>query len=90
MVLAACHAATAAAYRHEAWSLPSAFLAAGARAVIASTDIISDADAGAFFDDLRARIQRGTAPDTALRDARSVWLAEHPAAAWTRALMVFQ
>jgi hypothetical protein len=47
VVLAACQAAASATFRHEMWSLPSAFIAAGARAVIASTDVISDADAGA-------------------------------------------
>jgi hypothetical protein len=90
VILAACHAATTASYRHEAWSLPTAFIAAGARAVIASTDVISDGDAGAFFDDLRVRIEQGAAPELALRDTRSQWLAAHPAAAWTRSLMVFQ
>lgn len=90
VVLAACHAATTASYRHEAWSLPAAFLAAGARAVIASTDVVSDADAGAFFDDLRARIERGAAPAVALHDTRAQWLAAHPSASWTRSLMVFQ
>jgi hypothetical protein len=90
VVLAACHAAVAANYRHEAWSLPAAFVAAGARAVIASTDVISDADAGAFFDDLRARIEQGATPAVALRDTRARWLASHPAASWTRSLMVFQ
>ncbi len=90
VVLAACHAATTARYRHEAWSLPTAFIAAGARAVIASTDIISDAEAGGFFDDLRARIERGIAPAIALRDTRAAWSATHPAADWTRSLMVFQ
>jgi CHAT domain-containing protein len=90
VILAACHAATAAAYRHETWSLPAAFLAAGARAVIASNDVISDGDAGGFFDELHARIERGATPAVALNGTRTRWLAAHPAAAWTRSLMVFQ
>jgi CHAT domain-containing protein len=90
VVLAACHAAVTARYRHEAWNLPAAFIAAGARAVVASTDVISDADAGAFFDEMRARIERGVSPAVALRDARSAWLAAHPAAAWVRSLMVYE
>jgi len=90
VILAACHAARAATYRHEAWSLPAAFIAAGARAVIASTEVIDDASAGAFFDDVRARIERGASAATALRDARSAWQAVHPDAAWVRSLMVFQ
>ena len=51
---------------------------------------LDDAQAGAFFDDLRARLERGSAPAIALHDARVAWLATHPAAAWVRSLMVFQ
>lgn len=90
VILAACHAATTATYRHEAWSLPAAFVAAGARAVIASTDVIDDAAAGAFFDDMRARIEHGESPAVALRDVRVAWLASHPGATWVRSLMVFE
>lgn len=90
VVLAACHAAVTATYRHEPWGLPAAFIAAGARAVIASTDVISDAEAGAFFDDLRARMERGSPPEVALRDARSAWLVARPGAAWVKSLMVFR
>jgi len=90
VILGACHAATTAKYRHEAWGLPGAFLAAGARAVIASTDVIADAEAGAFFDDLRSRIERGVDPAVALRDTRTSWSATHHAADWSRSLMVFQ
>jgi hypothetical protein len=89
VILAACHAASTATYRHEAWSLPAALLAAGARAVIASTDIIDDDAAGALFDDVRGRIERGASPATALRDARLAVLARAPGAAWLRGLMVF-
>jgi cellulose synthase operon protein C len=90
VILAACHAAATAKARHEAWSLPAAFVMAGARAVIASPDVISDAEAGGFFDDLRVRIEHGVAPAIALHDTRTSWLAAHPGADWTRSLMVFQ
>jgi hypothetical protein len=90
VILAACNAAKTATHRDEAWGLPAAFIAAGARAVIASTEVIDDASAGAFFDDVRARIQRGASPVAALRDARSAWQAVHKDAAWVRPLMVFQ
>jgi hypothetical protein len=89
VILAACHAASTATYRHEAWSLPAALLAAGARAVIASTDIIDDDAAGALFDDVRGRIERGASPAIALRDARRALLDRAPGAAWPRGLMVF-
>jgi tetratricopeptide (TPR) repeat protein len=90
VVLAACHAASTAPNLFQSWSLPAAFIDAGARAVIASTGVIDDASAGAFFDDLRARLDRGVSPPIALRAARTEWLAAHPAAAWVRSLMVFQ
>ncbi|HEX7842217.1 MAG TPA: CHAT domain-containing protein, partial [Kofleriaceae bacterium] len=56
VVLAACRAGATASYRHEPWGLPAAFVEAGARAVIASPDVIADADAGAVFDAVSARI----------------------------------
>jgi cellulose synthase operon protein C len=90
VILAACHAGATASYRHEPWGLPAAFVEAGARGVIASPDVIADADAGAFFDALRARIERGASPAVALHDVRLEWLAAHPGAAWVRSLMVFR
>jgi len=90
VILAACHAGATASYRHQPWGLPAAFVEAGARAVIASPDVIADADAGAFFDAVRARIERGASPAVALHDVRFEWLAAHPGAAWVRSLMVFR
>jgi len=90
VILAACHAGATASYRHEPWGLPAAFVEAGARAVIASPDVIADADAGAFFDNVRTRIEGGRSPALALREVRIEWLAAHPGAAWVRSLMVFQ
>jgi hypothetical protein len=90
VILAACHAGATASYRHQPWGLPAAFVEAGARAVIASPDVIADADAGAFFDAVRARIERGASPAVALHDVRLEWLAAHPGAAWVRSLMVFR
>jgi len=75
VVLAACRAAAFAPYVHEAWSLPAAFLSAGARAVLASPSPLSDAEAGPFFAAVRARIHAGSPPVVALRDERQVWLA---------------
>jgi cellulose synthase operon protein C len=90
VILAACHAGATASYRHEPWGLPAAFIEAGARAVIASPDVIADADAGILFDALRARIERGASPTAALHDVRIEWLAAHPDAAWVRSLVVFR
>jgi hypothetical protein len=90
VILGACHAARAASYHHQAWSLATAFIHAGARAVIASSAEIPDVDAGAFFDGLRARIARGQPPAVALRDGRREWMHSHPRADWVSGLMVFQ
>jgi CHAT domain-containing protein len=90
VVLAACHAGATASYRHVPWGLPAAFVEAGARAVIASPDVIADAEAGGLFDAVRARIASGASPAVALRDARRDWLAAHPGATWVKSLMVFQ
>jgi len=90
VVLAACHAAKTAPFHHQPWSLPAAFVEAGSRAVIASTGVIDDADAGGFFDRLREELERGAAPAIALRDTRARWLQAHPGASWVRSLMVFE
>jgi hypothetical protein len=89
VVLAACSAANAAPVLHERWSLPAAFVFAGARAVLAPAAPIPDADAAAFFDDLRARIHAGADAAVALRDARVAWLASGRGE-WVRDVIVFE
>jgi hypothetical protein len=89
VVLAACRASRGAAVLHEPWSLPAAFVFAGARAVVASAAPIPDGDADAFFGDLRARVERGAAAAVALRDARQAWLAAGRSG-WVRDLIVFE
>lgn len=89
VVLAACRAAEVAPYAHQPWSLPAAFVAAGARAVIASPAAIDDAEAGEVFAQLRARLARGEPAARALRDVRVAWLAAHPGATWVGSLIVF-
>ncbi|HTE55091.1 MAG TPA: CHAT domain-containing protein [Kofleriaceae bacterium] len=89
VILAACRASRVAAVLHESWSLPAAFVFAGARAVIASAEPIPDADARAFFGDLRARIAGGEVAAAALRDARRAWLAAGRGA-WVESVVVFE
>ena len=89
VVLAACHAARGAAVVHEPWSLPTAFVFAGARAVIAPAAPVPDRDAAAFFADVRTRVERGDDAAVALRDARLGWL-NAGGAAWVRDLIVFE
>jgi len=89
IVLAACRASLAAPVLHETWSLPAAFVYAGARAVIASTAPMPDAEAGAFFDLLRAIVRTGAPAAVALRDARQRWVSEGHGQ-WVRDLIVFE
>ncbi|HEY4242860.1 MAG TPA: CHAT domain-containing protein [Kofleriaceae bacterium] len=89
VILAACRASEAAPRFHEAWSLPAAFVLAGARAVIASAAPIPDADAAPFFDDVRARVRGGTPVAVALRDSRQAWIAAGKGE-WVRDVMVFE
>jgi tetratricopeptide (TPR) repeat protein len=78
VVLAACHAARSAGHEVDSWSLPAAFVRAGARAVLASPREIRAAQAGPFFDGVMSRIRAGAAPSVALRDERASWLARDP------------
>src|SRR6185295_20168 len=87
IILAACRASRAAPVWHETWSLPAAFVFAGARAVIASAAPIPDADAASFFDAVRSKVRAGVAVAVAIRDARQQWLADHRAD-WVRDVIV--
>ncbi len=89
VVLAACNAGRAAPYLHEPWGLPMALIVAGARAVFASSEAIPDANAGAFFDAVLARIAHGESPPVALRDERLARL-QKDARSWTRYVLLFQ
>jgi CHAT domain-containing protein len=89
IVLAACRASQAAPIFHETWSLPAAFVHAGARAVIASAAPIPDAEAGEFFAAVRTRVAAGTAVAIALRDARRAWITQHHTD-WVRDVIVFE
>ncbi|WP_426733284.1 CHAT domain-containing protein [Myxococcus faecalis] len=88
--LAACSAGRlASTTTHEPFSLPAAFIEAGARAVLASTVDIPDA-AGRFFDGVRQRIRGGTAPAVALRDERQKWLARDARNGWTHHVLLVE
>lgn len=89
VTLAACQAAHTARQIHEPFSLPVAFLEAGARAVLAATVDIPDAEAGPFFVAVQDRIRAGQSAATALRDVRQEWLRTNPES-WVRAVLVFE
>jgi hypothetical protein len=89
VVLAACRATRVAPYLHRRWTLPDAFLAAGARTVIATDIDIPDRDATAVFADLRRRIAAGEPPATALAAIRSAAIARDPKT-WVSRVAVFE
>jgi cellulose synthase operon protein C len=87
ITLAACEAARTAPYLHEPWSLPYAFLLAGARGVIAPSTPIPNSEAGAFFRALDGALLRGLDPATALRDERL--LHRDASATWVDGVVLF-
>jgi cellulose synthase operon protein C len=86
VVLAACRSARLAPYLNRRWTLPDAFLAAGARAVIATDVDIPDPAAAAVFTQLRERIERGEAPAAALAAIRKT----APPTSWIARVAVFE
>jgi hypothetical protein len=89
VLLGACRAATVAPWLHERWSLPHAFLKAGARAVIAAPVDLPDAEAREFFAGLVTRLDQGSSPAVALKDARAKWLQEKKSG-WVRSVLIFE
>ncbi len=89
VILAACRAAHTAPSYHEPFSLPVAFLEAGARSVLAATVDIPDAQAGPFFEAVRGRLRGGQPLAVALRDERVAWL-RRGGAEWVRAVLAFE
>jgi hypothetical protein len=90
VVLAACHAAHTSYAVHESFSLPAAFIEAGARGVLAATVEIPDREAETFFNAVRERIRSGTEPSLALRDERVQWLREGKGKAWLDSVLLFE
>jgi hypothetical protein len=89
VTLAACRAAYTAFQIHEPFSLPAAFIEAGARTVLAATVDIPDAEAGPFFLAVQERIRSGQSAAAALRDVRMEWLRMEPES-WARSVLVFE
>jgi cellulose synthase operon protein C len=92
VVLAACNSAASSrqfpSYSGR-WSLPSAFLDAGARAVVAANVAIPDRAASAFFDEVVGTIETGVPAARALRDTRMAWL-RRGGADWVEDVVLFQ
>ena len=76
--LAACGTARRHPLSHKPPSgLPTAFIYAGASAVLAATTEVPNS-VGQFFEGVGARVRKGTPPAVALRDERREWLAKLP------------
>jgi hypothetical protein len=88
VVLGACRSAKQARYEAFRWSLPDAFLTAGARAVVASATAIPDDQGAALFAELRARIARGEPVARAVAELRVDRIAR--AQSWAAGLIVFE
>jgi hypothetical protein len=90
VVLAACEAARGTSALHEHGSLPNAFLAAGARTVLAAMQPIPNEDASTFFGAVRERMRGGASPSVATRDERLKWLSSGEDADWVNGVLVFE
>jgi cellulose synthase operon protein C len=89
VVLAACQSAQGARYQHAPWSLPNAFLSAGARGVLAASTEIPDREAGAFFTRVLQRIRAGVPAAAALRDEKVAALASG-GSSWIDDVILFE
>jgi len=87
VLLGACRAATGSHYRDATWSLPQAFVQAGARAVIASLAELPDDRVGRFLSAVARRVESGAAPSVALRDERVEWLRRGER--WSQEIVLF-
>jgi hypothetical protein len=87
VLLGACRSATGSHYRDAAWTLPQAFVRAGARAVYASMAELPDDRVGDFLGGVARRLERGEAPSVALRDERVEWLRRGET--WARDVVLF-
>ncbi|WP_249351184.1 CHAT domain-containing protein [Corallococcus exiguus] len=90
VILAACDAARGTTALHELGSLPNAFLAAGARGVVAATLPIPDEDSSVFFGNVRDRLRAGSPLGTAVRDERQQWLQRSASNNWVNGVLVFE
>ncbi|SEK31547.1 Putative zinc-finger [Stigmatella aurantiaca] len=89
VLLAACEANVGALRYHDVWSLPAAFIQAGARSVVAPSSQVPDAEVGTFFQELLERVDAGATAAQALRDTRRAWLQTKPTR-WVEDLVVFE
>ncbi|HSR99563.1 MAG TPA: CHAT domain-containing protein [Kofleriaceae bacterium] len=90
VLLGACHAATSSRSLEGGMGLAEAFLRAGARAVVASPDAVSDLGAHGFFAAVREQVMRGTDAAVAVRDERQRRPATSRNDSWIDGVVVFE
>lgn len=88
VILVSCSTATTSRLWHKSWSLPSAFIRAGARAVFASTHPVPYPQGGTFFAEIHTMMQEGMPAHLALQNVRRTWLARHED--WVRSVVLFE
>ncbi len=90
VVLGACDVGRSARYWSYSHGMPSAFLRAGARFVIASPSPVEDAAARPFFESVWRRVREGAPLAKALRDERRSPRWQSESDDWTRDVVAFQ
>lgn len=89
VLLAACYSGQTRPSLHESFGLPTSFIQAGARVVLATTEQLPNREAGEFFERVLTRIRAGEAPAVVLRDERLAWL-KSPGTPWVEHVLLFQ
>jgi cellulose synthase operon protein C len=92
VLLAACEAGKKTAGARAGWSMPRAFLEAGARAVIAAPTDLPDVEAGKFFAEISAELGRTPRAALAVQRVRLRWAKARPAGEepWIDSVVVFE
>jgi cellulose synthase operon protein C len=90
VILGACHAAASSRSLEGGIGLAEAFLRSGARAVIASPDVVPDLEAREFFTAVRERIAHGADPAIAVRDERTRHITASHDDTWMSSVVVFE
>ncbi|WP_257462779.1 CHAT domain-containing protein [Archangium lipolyticum] len=89
VLLAACYSGRTTPSLHESFGLPIAFIHAGARWVLATTEKIPNSEAARFFEPVLARIRAGEPPARVLRDERLAWR-KRQGNPWVEQVLLFQ
>jgi hypothetical protein len=90
VLLAACEAARKGERARTPWSLPRAFLEAGARAVIAAPSDIPDAESGTFFEEISDALDGASSAASAVQQVRRRHATQGSGHGWFEEIVVFE